>query len=215
MKKLQYLVVFIVSFFSFIKIYALDNILVNDEYLSPLFSPDTHEYNYFTNENKIKISVSKSADEVVTGYGYFNLNDGINEFYITSIKNNIELKYKINVYKNYKKDDESLATFKSFAIENYDINFSNEIYESTIEINSNGNFTKANNKVVIKITSEDKKNSNEYIIHVNKVIEVFKESKSERSITHAERELAKIIIVFICCVIVIFIFYLLFIKKIF
>jgi len=236
MMKLQYLVVFIISFFSFIKIHALDNILINDEYLSPLFSSDTYEYNYFTNKDKVKISVSKSSDEQVSGYGYFNLNDGVNEFYITSVKNNIESKYKINVYRNYKKDDKSIATFKSFNIENYDINFSNEVYEysidieddeylninyeltspsSTVEIKGNGNFTNENNKVIIKITSEDKKISNEYVIHVNKVIEVFKVFKSERSITHAERELAKIVIVIMCCVLVVFIFYLLFIKKIF
>lgn len=235
MTKFKYLVV-ILTFFSFTKIYALDNIKIDDNTLSPIFDNNVFEYNYYTNKDKIKISVSKDNKESVTGYGYFNLNEGNNEFIVTSTIESISYNYKINVYKDYKKDSDSVATFKSLNIENYDINFKNDIHEYTIdikeetslkinyeldslssivEIKNNGNFIKSNNDVVINIKSKDGNNSNKYVVHVNKTIKVFKEKDEITPMSYLQKEVLKITIIIVSCSLVVLIYYVIFIKKIF
>jgi len=235
MTKFKYLVV-ILTFFSFTKIYALDSIKINDDTLSPVFDKKVYKYNYYTNKDKIKISVSKDNKESVTGYGYFNLNEGNNEFVVTSTIEDISYNYKINVYKDYKKDSDSVATFKSLNIENYDINFKNDIHEYTIdikdeaslkinyeldslssivEIKNNGNFIKSNNDVVINIKSKDGNNSNEYIVHVNKAIKVFKDESKTTPMSYLQKEILKITIIIISCSLVVLTYYLIFIKKVF
>lgn len=235
MTKFKYLVA-ILTFFSFTKIYALDNIKINDETLSPMFDKNVYEYNYYTNKDKIKISVSKDNKESVTGYGYFNLNEGKNNFIVTSTIGDINYNYKINVYKDYKKDNDSVATFKSLSIENYDINFKNDIHEYTIdikdeaslkinyeldslsslvEIKNNGNFIKNNNDVIINIKSKDGNNSNKYIVHVNKTIKVFKEKNKSTPMSYIQKEILKIAIIIFSCSLAVFMYYVIFIKKIF
>lgn len=235
MTKYKYLVLMI-SFFSFIKIYALDDIKINGESLSPLFDKNIFEYNYYTSIDTIKIQVSKNNNEVVSGYGVFKVNDSNNEFYVIGNENDSEYKYKINVYKNYKKDDESIATFKSLIIENYDINFKNDIFEynidvedtsklnikyeldsldSKVTIKNNGDFKSGNNNVIINIESKDGINSNTYTVHVNKATSVFKTKEVSKEMTYFQKEILLLIIIVISCSIVVYIFYLLFIKKIF
>ena len=234
MTKFKYLVV-ILTFFSFTKIYALDNIKINDGTLSPLFDKNIYEYNYYTNQSRIKISVSKNNNEIVTGYGYFDLKNGHNEFYVTSIINEKEYRYKLNVYKNYSKDNDSIATFKSLTVKDHDINFKNDVFEYTVDLNkessldisyeldslssvveikNNGNFTEENNDVLIYIKSKDGNNSNKYTIHVNKTIEVFKNKEEINEMSYVQKELAKILIIVVACSLAVLMYYLIFIKKI-
>lgn len=231
MTRYIYLVV-VLSFFSFIKVNALDNININNETLSPLFNKDIYIYNYYTNKDNIKIFINKSSNEIVSGYGYYEVKNGLNEFFV--ISNNIS--YKINVYKNYTKDSNSIASFKSLKIDNYDIEFSNDIFEyyindfndsklnisyevdsssSIVKISGNGDFKSGNNDVILLIESYDKKVINKYIIHVNITKEVFKEIKKEKQLSYTQKEIIIIIIVIISCSLIIYVYYLLFIKKIF
>ena len=234
MTKFKYLVVLLI-FLSFSKVYALDDIKINNENLIPYFDKDTKTYNYYTNEEHIKISVSKSNGETLKGYGYFEIKDGLNEFVVESTKNDITNTYKINVYKNYNKDDENIATFKYLNIKGYDINFKNDIhdyyidieeayldfeyeldnYESVVKIENNGNFNDGNNDVIVNITSKNQMNENTYIFHVNKTKPVFKKIEEKTELTFFQKKIVVIAIVTFCSILTIYIYYLLFVKKIF
>ncbi len=230
MSKLKCLVV-IISFLLYCDVFALESIKINDEYLSPVFEPNTFVYNYYTNDNNIKISVSKSKDEEVSGYGYFEIKDGLNEFNITSN----DLKYKINVFKNYNKELDSLCSFKFLNIENYDINFNSNTKEyniidfkeskldfdyeldslsSSVFIKHNGNFINENNDVILTIVSKDNKCTDNYVFHVNKAVSVFK-SNDNKEMSYIKKDIVIIIILTISSILIVYVFYLLFVKKIF
>lgn len=229
------LVVFI-YLFSCTKISGLDSININNEALSPPFDVNIKEYNYYTNDNNIKISVSKKKNEIVKGYGYFDVLDGHNEFYVSSFNNDVESRYKINVYKNYISESKNVITFKSLNIENYDIDFKNDVFEyyidlkednylninyeldnpnSIVEIKNNGNFLNENNDVIIEIREEESNNSNKYTIHVNKTLKVFKSNEEIKELSFIEKNVIKIIIIVVSCSLAVFMFYIIFKNRYF
>lgn len=217
----------LIIFFSFIKVFAIENIKIDNNYLSPLFETSIRKYNYYTNNSSIKIIVTSSKDEEVTGYGIFKLESGKNIFYINSSVYGI---YEINVFKDYEKDNSSIALITSLNIENYDIDFNtnkfdykinigdedklNITYEtignSGVKVIGNGNFNKTDN--VIEIICGDKT----YTIHALKSIPVVKNvtnNQEYKSMSYINKELLKIIIIVIGSIIVFGYFYLLFLSN--
>ena len=226
MKKILF-TIFILFIFTNVK--GIENIKINGDNLSPFFDINLKKYNYFTDEDKIVINVSKSNDEIITGDGEFEIYDDVNKFIINS---NINGNYEINVYKNYEKKDLEYGKLLNIKIENYEINFNSNIYEYDININDenylnidyevlndksyvdvigNGNF---NNKLnVIEINVD---NINTYKIYVHKSIKVFEPINEDivvQEMSYTQKEIVKIIIITISCSLVFLMFYLLFIKK--
>ena len=213
-----------------IKIYALDKITINNDNLIPIFEKDLKKYNYFTSSDKVLISVKKSENEIINGDGLFEVKDGENEFIIIS---NIDGEYIINVYKNYQKKELEFGKLKSLRIDGYDIDFDSDKYEYDIVINNedmlninyellndssyvdvkgNGNFNKETNLIVINVDD-----INTYKIKVHKTINVIKKINEEnnevKEMNYAKKEIVKLIIITISCIIVFGMFYLLFLHK--
>ena len=213
-----------------IKIYALDKITINNDNLIPIFEKDLKKYNYFTSSDKILINVKKSEDEIINGDGLFEVKDGENEFIINS---NIDGEYVINVYKNYQKKELEFGKLKSLKIDGYNIDFNSDKYEYDIVINNenmlninyellndssyvdvkgNGNFNKETNLIVINVDD-----INTYKIKVHKTIDVIKNINEEdneiKEMSYAKKEIVKLIIITISCIIVFIMFYILFLHK--
>lgn len=213
-----------------IKIYALDKITINNDNLIPIFEKDLKKYNYFTSSDKILINVKKSEDEIINGDGLFEVKDGENEFIINS---NIDGEYVINVYKNYQKKELEFGKLKSLKIDGYNIDFNSDKYEYDIVINNedmlninyellndssyvdvkgNGNFNKETNLIVINVDD-----INTYKIKVHKTIDVIKNISEEdneiKEMSYAKKEIVKLIIITISCIIVFIMFYILFLHK--
>lgn len=217
----------LIIFFSFIKVFALENIKINNENLSPYFDISTRKYNYFTNSSNIKIVVKSSKGETISGSGMFEIKDGKNVFYVESDKMG---KYEINVFKNYKKDISDKCILTALSIEGYDINFNTNTHEYKININEeknlninyetigksnvkvigNGNFNKTDNLIEVIC------GNNDYKIHALKSINVSKniETKEEyKTMSYTSKEILKVVIVIISSSILVGYFYILFIKK--
>lgn len=217
----------LIIFFSFIKVFALENIKINNENLSPYFDINTRKYNYFTNSSNIKIVVKSSEGETISGSGMFEVKDGKNVFYVESDKTG---KYEINVFKNYKKDTSDKCILTSLNIEGYDIDFNTNKYEYKININDetnlninyetigksdvvvlgNGNFNKTNN--LIEVICDN----NNYKIHALKSINVSKNidiEKEYKTMSYTSKEILKVVIIIISSSILVGYFYILFIKK--
>lgn len=210
-------------------VYALKNIKVNNENLSPLFDENTHVYNYFTNKDSIKITVEKEENEKVSGYGIFSAIDGKNEFIVKSN----DKKYIINVFKNYKIiKDYSTSLLNSISIENYDINFDPNVFEYNIDaINYEKlnisyipgseyetilikNNNESSNVVEIIVTSGDKKNESIYKINMNKTAKTFKINKDEVvEYNYYEKKIVMIVIITISSSLVLILFKFLFTKR--
>ena len=213
-----------------IKIYALDKITINNDNLIPIFEKDLKKYNYFTSSDKILINVKKSEDEIINGDGLFEVKDGENEFIISS---NIDGEYIITVYKNYQKKELEFGKLKSLKIDGYNIDFNSDKYEYDIVINNedmlninyellndssyvdvkgNGNFNKETNLIVINVDD-----INTYKIKVHKTIDVIKNISEEdneiKEMSYAKKEIVKLIIITISCIIVFIMFYILFLHK--
>lgn len=224
MKKIIFTVII---FFSFIKVFALENIKINNESLSPYFETNVRKYNYFTDSSNVKIVVKSSKDENVSGSGIFEVKDGKNIFYIESDKSG---KYEINVFKNYKKDTTDKCILTSLNIEGYDINFNSNKYDYKININDeknlninyetigksdtkiigNGNFNKTDNLIEVIC------GNSEYKIHALKSINVSKNidnKKEYKTMSYTSKEILKVVIVIISSSILVGYFYILFIKK--
>lgn len=224
MKKIIFTVII---FFSFIKVFALENIKINNESLSPYFETNIRKYNYFTDSSNVKIVVKSSKDENVSGSGIFEVKDGKNIFYIESDKTG---KYEINVFKNYKKDTTDKCILTSLNIEGYDINFNSNKYDYKININDeknlninyetigksdakiigNGNFNKTDNLIEVIC------GNSEYKIHALKSINVSKNidnKKEYKTMSYTSKEILKVVIVIISSSILVGYFYILFIKK--
>lgn len=224
MKKIIFTVII---FFSFIKVFALENIKINNESLSPYFETNIRKYNYFTDSSNVKIVVKSSKDENVSGSGIFEVKDGKNIFYIESDKTG---KYEINVFKNYKKDTTDKCILTSLDIEGYDINFNSNKYDYKININDeknlninyetigksdtkitgNGNFNKTDNLIEVIC------GNSEYKIHALKSINVSKNidnKKEYKTMSYTSKEILKVVIVIISSSILVGYFYILFIKK--
>lgn len=234
MNKIIYFLVLLFGFGT--NIYALNNIKINDNNLSPLFDKDIFVYNYFTNEDSIIISVVKDEGEKVSGYGNFIIYEGENNFIITSEKENKKLLYKINVFKNYavfKEEDNSLL--KTLSISGYDIDFIPEVFSYEIKISDeeyldinydtfcedvnvkivgNSNFNKSEN--LIKINTNINEKESEYVIYVLKdnVVStsgVINDVKREFNDTY--KYISIVSITLVLSLLCLFIFYLFFLKK--
>lgn len=213
-----------------IKVLALEKITINNDNLIPIFEKDLKKYNYFTNSDNVLINVQKDENEIIDGDGLFEIKDGENEFIINS---NIEGKYIINVYKNYQKKELEFGKLKNLEIDGYNIDFNSDKYEYDIVINDedmlninyellndssyvdvigNGNFNKETNLIVINVDD-----INTYKIKVHKTIDVIKNINEEdneiKEMSYAKKEIVKLIIITISCIIVFGMFYILFLHK--
>ena len=208
---------------------ALENIKINNDNLIPSFDVNLRKYNYFTTSDKILVTVKNSDNEVITGDGLFEINDEIT--YLT-INSNLNGEYKIIVYKNYQKKVSEFGKLVNLEIEGYDINFNSDIHEYDIVINNedalninydllndssyvdvkgNGNFNNELNIITINID-----NINTYVINVHKTINVSHEivEKTEiKEMSYMKKEIVKIIIITISCIIIFLLFYILFLRK--
>ena len=136
----------------------------------------------------------------------------------------------INVYAT----SEEKEILTKLDIKGYDINFSSDIHEysittsssepldieyelyntsSYVQITGNGNFNHSKNIITINID-----NVNTYTINVYKTNNVSKEIIDDNDIkemSYAKKEIVKIILITISCSIIFYLYYLLFIKKLF
>ncbi len=226
MKKILF--TFLLSLFSF-KIYALENIKINNEDVIPMFDINTKKYNYFTDSSIVLIKTKNNKNEVITGAGEYLLKDGINKYIINS---NIYGDYEINIYKNYKEDKDTLGVLTDLKIKNYDLDFDSDKHEYEIVINNedhldieyellndssyvdvigNGNFNKDKNEIIINVD-----NINTYKINVLKTSSVFKRIEVQdttQEMSVFKKEIVKLIITTISCILVFLMFYFLFIRK--
>ena len=223
MKKIIVLIVFLFAS----KVYAIENIEINNGQLIPSFNKEFKVYNFFTSSDSIIINVKYDNDEVISGSGYHKIEDGKNSIVVSSSNNE---EYLINVFKNYKKNN-SEATIENIIIKNDDINFNKNVYDYYVsvvdedcldievlltndqgnyEIDGNCNFDKEDNIVSIKM------NDLEYTIHVLKSIptSIIKNEKySVKEMSSQKKEIIILIIIIISCIIVFIYFYSLFINK--
>jgi hypothetical protein len=230
MKKIILLIIMSILF---IKVNALESIKINNETLSPLFDNDIKVYNYFTNNETIKIVVNASKGEVISGYGIFNVVDGINTFNITSSKYGI---FKINVYKNYSSKEINSSKLTNIVVAGYDIGFDPNKYDYSINIedetylkinyeleddsshaiiSGNGELVNTDNIINIEVTSKDLKSTTKYVIHAYKTIEVsnIKTDEEIKVMSPTIKEIVKLIIVTISVSLIVLAYYLIFIKK--
>lgn len=95
---------------------------------------------------------------------------------------------------------------------------------STVKISGNSNFKVGENVIKIAVTSKDKETSNIYTIRVNKLMSVFEESIQNEVITNEnilgretltkkETNIITLVIITICSIVMLFLFYLIFIRK--
>ena len=225
MKKI---ILIILMFICMIKVTAIENIEINSEYLIPKFEKNIRVYNYYTNKDSVTIKVFPSKNEIVTGSGIIELDTELKEVTILS---NIDGEYKINIFKNYKKNNNDKIYLKNLTIKDYNINFDKDIHDYNININDeeelninyelsndnayvsidgNGNFNKSENIITININNE-----NEYKIHVFKTINVslINETKEYKEMSNIKKEIVIILIVTISCILVFGFYYFMFIDT--
>lgn len=219
--------IILIFFLLISRVYAIENIEINNGLLVPIFDKEINKYNYFTSSDSIIINVKHNKDETINGDGYYDIVDGKNTFIVSSSNNE---EYIINVFKNYKKDN-TKSSIEDIIVKNYDINFNKNIYDYFISINdeecldidlvlSNDNtnyeidgnclFDKSDNIVTIKLNNE------KYFIHVLKSINVssnLKTSNIVHEITSQKKEIIILIIIIISCTLVFIFYYSLFINK--
>lgn len=214
------------------RVSAIENIKVNDENLSPYFDNEIKIYNYFTNKENIKISVTESKDEEVSGYGFFTLTENMTDFIISSNKYG---EYTIRVFKNYDNNNyKNLSGISNLYIEGYEIDFDKNKYEYSITLNDeemldieyelinpesyvsitgNGNFNENDNLITINIDNKEEYKIHAYkTINASKIIENIEEIKT---MSKTKKEIVKILIITISCTIIFGFYYLVFIKKLF
>lgn len=211
-----------------LSINAIERIKINNEDLSPIFDNNIKVYNYFTDKEQIKIEITSSKDEIVSGHGIFTLDKDEESFIVTSNKYG---DFKINVFKNYKHKTD-ISKILNIDIKGYNLNFNKDVHEynlnildeeildinyelsndsSKVNITGNGNFNKTKN--VIKITLDEKE---EYIINVFKsqnVSKVEKTTTEVKTMSYTKKEIVKFIIITISCTIIFLFYKLLFISK--
>ena len=225
MNNIKYLAVFIMTFFSFgCEIFALKDIKVDNESLSPLFEKNIYTYNYYTYSDNVVISTINEKNEEVSGYGSFNVMPGENVFIVTSTIDGIRKEYKLNIFRDYEKNtDSTSAILKDLNIKGYDIDFNSAIYNyeivigeedsleidyetmseaSNVKIIGNNNLLKSSNIIEVVVTSGDKNNTSVYTINVKKTKVVFNEIKEVNTIkefTDLDRGISITIIVSVIC----------------
>jgi len=224
MKKIMLALIFILSCD---KVFAIENIKIDNNTLSPFFDVDTKKYNYFTDKDNININVIESIDENISGEGDYDLVDGLNTFVINSSKDG---EYIINVYRNYNKEEDIFL--ESLTIENYDISFNKNKYVYDININDedslnidyelsndeayvsiigNGNFNDTTNKVIINVNDEV-----EYVINVHKTINVSyiqEETYVPKEMNNIKKGIVITIIITISLVLILLFYYIVFKDK--
>ena len=210
---------------SFIRINALENITIDNNSLIPNFDKNIYVYNYFTNKDEVNIVVNKKDNENVIGDGIITLNDNKTSVIVSS--NNKE--YKINIFKNYNKNNREETYVRNIIIKGYELNYDKNIHEYDIYIDNesnldilcelsniddyysiegNGNFNKSDNLIKIK-TDKD-----EYIIHAHKTINVsYVEEDKIVEMSSTKKEIVKILIITISCILIVCFYYITFKNK--
>ena len=208
-------------------ILAIENIKIDDNDLIPSFDKKISTYNYYTNNNEVNLIIKKEKSESVNTEGVIPLKEMINTIKIESSKGSI---YTINIIKNYDKDYKDKSYLKDLSIDGYKIDFDREKYEyvivlhdeenlvinyepsnydDNVKIIGNGNFNKSDNLIMIIINDKI-----EYKIHALKTLKVSSIQKEEfKEISDTKKEIVKLIIITISCIIVFGFFYLLFIYR--
>ena len=225
MKKILF---FIISFFILnIKLSAINNISVNNQFMSPSFDKEVHTYNIYTLDNVeiITINVISEENETITGSGSKSLKKGLNTFQIISYIDNIKEIYTLNIIRGNITYDENDSYLKELSISGYDINFDKDIDTYTIDKNSEDilyikyasynpkaiirlNETKDN--IEIEVISENKKNKKLYTININNN-ELNKEIIKEKVYTDKELKIIRLSIIF--SIIILLVILLIFLIK--
>ncbi|MBR4178430.1 MAG: hypothetical protein IKR57_03685 [Bacilli bacterium] len=205
---------------------AIENITIDNNLLVPSFDKKIYVYNYFTNNDQVYINVVKKGDEIVNGEGFVKLDKSKTKVIVS----NNDQEYIINIFKNYNKNDREESYIKNINIEGYNIDFDKDIHEYSIyigdeeflnincelsnmddyySIEGNGNFNKSDNVIRIKT------NNDEYVVHAYKSIKVSKIEYNEpiKEMSDTKKEIVKIIIITISCILIVLFYYILFINK--
>lgn len=224
MKKIILILIFILSYE---KVFAIENIKIDNNTLSPFFDVNTKKYNFFTYEDNISINVVETTDEIITGEGDYTLVDGLNIFKIISSKDG---EFILNVYKNYIEEED--IYLKSLTIDGYDISFNRYKYvydinineednlninyelsndEGYVSITGNGNFNDSNNKITINVNGDE-----EYIINVHKTIKVSyieEETFVPKEMTNIKKGIVISLIITISLILILLFHYIVFKDK--
>jgi len=244
MKKLCLILTLLMIFFSFnTNTKAITNITINNNTLVPEFNKATKIYNVFVNSKTeiITINVIKDENEIVTGSGSVSLKKGLNIIEIISYIDEIETeKYTLNITRGDIIADKKDATLRTLTVSNIDINFDSSTFSYEFDTDMSKRLdikyeaTNPNSKVILKgdidllkeeniveitVTSEDKKNTNTYILKIKKTQEANKGVENKESIFDKKDfspfELKLIIIAMIAVGLIILgiLFYIIFIKT--
>jgi len=243
MKKIGTLLVLIITFFSFVKEEkALTNIKINNYPLYPTFEQTIKEYNVYVSSKTeiITINITKEENEEVTGGGSISLKKGLNVIEIISYKENLKEIYTLNVVRGEYKNDKSEAILTDLQINGHEIDFKSDTFtykikaedlEKELEISyktlnpltkvkltKNVLLNKEENIIKLKVTSEDKKNTNTYTIKVKKKLTKKEKEKKEgffdnKKFSSFELKLIRIGLITTGVIILGILFYFVFIKK--
>jgi hypothetical protein len=195
--------IILICFLLFEKVYAINNITIDNDELSPKFSSNIKVYNYFTNKDKVKIK----------------LDDKIEELYLDKNKNSFIFDgYKVNIFKNYYKDNNEEVYLTNVSIIGHKIDFNQNNHNYYIEIENedilsidyelsndnayvsvigNGNFNKVDNIITISIN-----NKYNYLIHVHKNNNILKRNSIKKDKIVIKKEIALFIIITFSCILV-------------
>ncbi len=224
MKRIYLLVVFIISFFIFNnKLGAISDISVSNAFLTPLFEERVKVYNVYVEDSReiVTISASGSDNEVIKGIGSKNLIKGLNTFKIESyLDDKLMNVYTINIVRGEETINEEDSYLTSLYIPSYNIDFKSDIFDyyideyktnSKVYYETNNPLTSVSvkekdNKYVIKVISENKKNTSVYTISFKS------EEKKEESI-NKNIDYIKYILLITFCLVVIVSFIVLFCKH--
>ena len=198
----------------FNKVYAINEITINDDELCPKFDSKIKVYNYYTDKDKVKIKIDGKDKELL-------LENAKNKYIIDD--------YEINIFKNYNKDSKDNVYLTNLRINNHDIIFNKDKYEYFVEIKDednlnidyelsndeayvsiigNGNFNKNDNVITINVNNEYN-----YIIHALKKIEISKTNENKKNNIVIKKEIAKYGIITISCVLIFLFVYIMFNKT--
>ena len=224
-KNMKKILIFLLLFAN--RIYALEDIKINNSDLIPKFSKNIKVYNYYTNNSIIDIKTKNDKNEITNNEGIYEIDTPIKTIIIKTSNNE---KYTINVFKDYDKNRINKSFIEDISINGYDLNYNKDIHEYKININDednliinyelsnyddnvkiigNGNFNKTDN--IIKIILNNKE---EYIIHALKSINVSSVEKEElKEMSYSKKEIVKLIIITISCILIFMFYYVIFINK--
>lgn len=147
--------------------------------LVPRFDTNTYKYNVYISGNSISIKgTSTNKKSIIEGLGTFDSPNNINDY---TIKCDDET-YLIRVFKKEEVVEKDNAYLKNISVLGYDINFKKDVFEYDIEKDENKEinvtyelenykstlvYNEEDNIIKLEVTSEDKTNTNTYIIKIN------------------------------------------------